>query len=33
VLLLVAFAYRGRHTAVDGRHLAAPYRTGRTALR
>jgi hypothetical protein len=33
VLLLAAFAYQGRHTAVDGRHLAAPYRTGRTALR
>ena len=33
VLLLVAFAYQGRHTAAPGRHLAAPYRTGRTALR
>jgi hypothetical protein len=26
VLLLVAFAYRGRHAGLDGRHLAAPYR-------
>jgi hypothetical protein len=33
VLLLVAFAYQGRHTVVPGRHLAAPYRSGRTALR
>jgi hypothetical protein len=30
MLLLVAFAYRGRHRAAAGRHLAAPYR--RTAL-
>ena len=27
VLLLIAFAYRGRHIATGGRHLAAPYRT------
>jgi hypothetical protein len=27
LLLLAAFAHRGRHLAVDGRHLAAPYRT------
>jgi hypothetical protein len=26
VLLIVGFAYRGRHTAIPGRHLAAPYR-------
>ena len=26
VLLLIAFAYNGRHTAAAGRHLAAPYR-------
>ena len=27
VLLLVAFAYQGRHLSPGGRHLAAPYRT------
>jgi hypothetical protein len=27
ILVLVAFAYRGRHLALEGRHLAAPYRT------
>jgi hypothetical protein len=26
VLLLVAFAYQGRHAGLGGRHLAAPYR-------
>jgi hypothetical protein len=26
VLLLVAFAYQGRHLSLGGRHLAAPYR-------
>ncbi len=26
VLLLVAFAYQGRHASLGGRHLAAPYR-------
>jgi hypothetical protein len=26
MLLLAAFAYRGRHVALPGRHLAAPYR-------
>jgi hypothetical protein len=31
LLLLAAFAYQGRHAAVEGRHLAAPYR--RTILR
>jgi hypothetical protein len=30
VLLLVAFAYHGRHVAAGGRHLAAPYRGHRT---
>jgi hypothetical protein len=29
LLLLAAFAYPGRHVAVDGRHLAAPYRARR----
>jgi hypothetical protein len=33
VLLLVAFAYQGRHAALGGRHLAAPYRARHTALR
>jgi hypothetical protein len=33
VLLLVAFAYQGRHAAVGGRHLAAPYRPRHSALR
>jgi hypothetical protein len=32
VLLLIAFAYQGRHTALPGRHLAAPYRARRTTL-
>ena len=27
LLLLIAFAYHGRHTAAAGRHLAAPYRS------
>ena len=26
VLLLIAFAYQGRHLSLGGRHLAAPYR-------
>ena len=26
VLVLIAFAYHGRHVTVGGRHLAAPYR-------
>jgi hypothetical protein len=26
VLLLIAFAYQGRHASLGGRHLAAPYR-------
>ena len=26
VLVLIAFAYQGRHVTVGGRHLAAPYR-------
>ena len=26
VLVLIAFAYQGRHAGVGGRHLAAPYR-------
>jgi hypothetical protein len=29
VLLLAAFAYRGRHVAAPGRHLAEPYRSRR----
>jgi hypothetical protein len=33
VLVLIAFAYQGRHTATGGRHLAAPYRPRRTAVR
>jgi hypothetical protein len=33
VLVLIAFAYHGRHSAPDGRHLAAPYRPNRTAVR
>jgi hypothetical protein len=33
LLLLVAFAYRGRHVLVDGRHLAAPYRSRRAVPR
>ena len=33
VLMLVAFAYRGRHGAVGGRHLAAPYRPRRAGHR
>jgi hypothetical protein len=27
VLVLIAFAYQGRHAGTAGRHLAAPYRT------
>jgi hypothetical protein len=27
ILVLIAFAYQGRHLAPEGRHLAAPYRT------
>ena len=27
VLVLVAFAYQGRHAGPGGRHLAAPYRS------
>ena len=27
VLVLIAFAYQGRHAGLAGRHLAAPYRT------
>jgi hypothetical protein len=26
VLVLIAFAYQGRHARPEGRHLAAPYR-------
>jgi hypothetical protein len=33
VLVLIAFAYQGRHAGPEGRHLAAPYRTRRTVLR
>jgi hypothetical protein len=33
VLVLLAFAYQGRHVGLAGRHLAAPYRTRRSALR
>jgi hypothetical protein len=33
VLVLVAFAYQGRHAGPEGRHLAAPYRTRRTVPR
>jgi hypothetical protein len=33
VLVLIAFAYQGRHTAPGGRHLAAPYRPRQTSLR
>jgi hypothetical protein len=33
VLVLVAFAYQGRHAGPAGRHLAAPYRTRRTVPR
>ena len=33
VLVLIAFAYRGRHASAGGRHLAAPYRPGQTSLR
>jgi hypothetical protein len=32
VLVLVAFAYQGRHAGAGGRHLAAPYRPRRTGL-
>jgi hypothetical protein len=33
LLVLIAFAYQGRHAGPAGRHLAAPYRTRRTVLR
>jgi hypothetical protein len=33
VLVLIAYAYRGRHAAPEGRHLAAPYRSRWAALR
>jgi hypothetical protein len=33
VLVLIAFAYQGRHAGAGGRHLAAPYRPRRTVLR
>jgi hypothetical protein len=32
VLVLVAFAYQGRHVSPGGRHLAPPYRTRRAVL-
>jgi hypothetical protein len=32
ILVLIAFAYHGRHTGPEGRHLAAPYRTRQTSL-
>ena len=33
VLVLIAFAYQGRHATVGGRHLAAPYRPRRALPR
>jgi hypothetical protein len=33
LLLLAAFAHQGRHAFVDGRHLAAPYRSRRAVPR
>jgi hypothetical protein len=33
VLVLIAFAYQGRHAGPGGRHLAAPYRPRQTSLR
>jgi hypothetical protein len=33
MLVLIAFAYQGRHVTVGGRHLAPPYRTRGTTLR
>jgi hypothetical protein len=33
VLVLIAFAYQGRHVGVGGRHLAAPYRPRHMSLR
>jgi hypothetical protein len=33
VLVLIAFAYQGRHASAGGRHLAAPYRPHQTSLR
>ena len=33
VLVLIAFAYQGRHAGAGGRHLAAPYRPRQTSLR
>jgi hypothetical protein len=32
VLVLIAFAYQGRHVRAGGRHLAAPYRPRHTGL-
>lgn len=32
ILVLIAFAYQGRHTGPEGRHLAAPYRSRQTSL-
>ena len=32
ILVLIAFAYQGRHSGPEGRHLAAPYRTRQTSL-
>ncbi|HYN19112.1 MAG TPA: hypothetical protein VEY96_13645 [Actinomycetes bacterium] len=32
VLVLIAFAYQGRHAGPAGRHLAAPYRPRQTSL-
>ena len=33
VLVLIAFAYQGRHASAGGRHLAAPYRPRPTSPR
>jgi hypothetical protein len=33
VLVLIAFAYQGRHAGAGGRHLAAPYRPRQTSPR
>jgi hypothetical protein len=33
VLVLLAFAYQGRHARLGGRHLAAPYRSRRAVVR
>ena len=32
VLVLIAFAYQGRHAGLEGRHLAAPYRSRQISL-